>query len=344
MTSRSGEMRILLQGVSRSFYLTLRILPHSIYTPLSIAYLLARATDTIADTSIVDIGRRREMLLSFREMILKTCEGQSCPAPEFGDLAQASQATIAERELLAKAASVLDCLRSLENADRMLVRSVLETIIRGQEMDLIRFGPASQAKIASLDTDSDLDEYTYCVAGCVGEFWTKVCRLHPLSGAHLQDEALLANGIRFGKGLQLVNILRDLPKDLRQGRCYIPADRLSNIGIKPQDLLNAATIDRFRPLYDGYLRLAEDYLCAAWQYVEMLPFTQLRIRLACAWPILIGIKTLARLKKANVLDDRYRVKISRSEMRGLILSSVVKYPFSSIWTRLYYLEKNRGLK
>jgi farnesyl-diphosphate farnesyltransferase len=336
MASRSGEMRNLLKGVSRSFYLTLRILPHSIYAPLSIAYLLARATDTIADTNLVDISRRRQMLLDFREIIFKTCEGQSCPAPEFGDLAQATQARVAERELLAKAARVLDCLRSLENKDRLLVRSVLEIIIRGQEMDLIRFGAASPDKIASLETDSDLDEYTYCVAGCVGEFWTNVCCLHLLSGAHLKETALLANGIRFGKGLQLVNILRDLPKDLHHGRCYIPADRLFNIGMKPQDLLESAAIDRFRPLYNNYLQLAEEHLCAGWEYVGMLPFRQLRVRLACAWPLLIGIKTLARLKAENVLDDRHRVKISRSEIRRMIFQSIVAYPFPSVWDHMFY--------
>ncbi len=329
-------MRNLLKGVSRSFYLTLRILPRPIYTPLSIAYLLARSTDTIADTSLVAISRRRELLLDFRQIIFKTCEGQSCPAPQFNDLAQTTQATLAERELLAKAAKVLDCLRSLGNHDRLLVRSVLETIIRGQEMDLIRFGAASPDQIASLDTDSDLDEYTYCVAGCVGEFWTKVCCLHLLPGAHLKEAVLLANGIRFGKGLQLVNILRDLPKDLRLGRCYIPAHRLSNIGMKPQDLLESAAIDRFRPLYNKYLQLAEEHLLAGWEYVGMLPFRQLRIRLACAWPLLIGIKTLARLKTDNVLDDGHRVKISRSEIRRIICQSIITYPFPSAWNQMFY--------
>src|SRR6478752_5599722 len=41
----------LLKAVSRSFYLSLRILPAPLRDPLSLGYLLARATDTIADTS-----------------------------------------------------------------------------------------------------------------------------------------------------------------------------------------------------------------------------------------------------------------------------------------------------
>ncbi len=338
MAFNSGEMHSLLKGVSRSFYLTLRILPQSINAPLSIAYLLARATDTLADTELVDIKRRREALLQFREIILKTCDGQPSPSPDFCDLAQANSGTPAERELLTNTGRVLERLRSLPAADRTRTGAVLKTIIHGQELDLIRFGAASSSQITSLATDAELEDYTYCVAGCVGEFWTEVCRAHLLSKAQLEDETLKTNGIRFGKGLQLVNILRDLPKDLRQGRCYIPTDRLLAIGLKPNDLLDATTIARFRPLYDSYLQLAESHLFAGWQYVGMLPFLQLRIRLACSWPILIGMKTLARLKTKNILDDQDRVKLSRSEIRRMIFRSLITYPFPSVWTNLFYSE------
>jgi farnesyl-diphosphate farnesyltransferase len=338
MAFSSGPMHNLLREVSRSFYLTLRILPQSINTPLSIAYLLARATDTIADTGMVKIERRRDALLQFREMILKTCEHQQCPVPEFADLAQANDGTPAERKLLANAGSVLDCLSFLPAGDRLLIRAVLEIIIRGQEMDLIRFGATSSAQISSLQTDVELDDYTYCVAGCVGEFWTKVCRSHQLSKVRLKDDLLTANGIRFGKGLQLINILRDIPKDLRQGRCYIPAARLSDAGLQPHDLLEPSSMDRFRPLYNSYLQQAEDHLTAGWNYVGMLPFSQLRIRLACCWPILIGVKTLARLKTENVLDEQRRIKVTRPEIRNMIFRTLISYPFPSVWNRMFYLE------
>jgi farnesyl-diphosphate farnesyltransferase len=341
MAFSSGEMHNLLREVSRSFYLTLRILPQSINTPLSIAYLLARATDTIADTGLVKIERRREVLLQFREAIFKTCEGQQCPVPKFSDLAQANERTPGECVLLANIQSVLNCLSSLPVGDRLLIRAVLEIIMSGQEMDLIRFGASSSSKISSLQTDAELDDYTYCVAGCVGEFWTKVCRAHLLAETHVKDEELFANSIRFGKGLQLINILRDIPKDLRQGRCYIPADRLLKTGLQPHDLLEPASMNRFRPLYDSYLQQAQDHLTAGWYYVGMLPFSQLRIRLACCWPILIGVKTLARLKTGNVLDEQRRIKISRSEIRSIIFRSLFLYPFTFIWNQMFYSETTR---
>jgi farnesyl-diphosphate farnesyltransferase len=338
MSFNSVEMHSLLKGVSRSFYLTLRILPQSINTPLSIAYLLARATDTISDTGLINIDRRREALIQFKEIILRTCEGQQCAIPDLGDLSLANSGTPAECELLANSGKVLDGLRSLPAEDRALICTVLETIVRGQNLDLIRFGASSSSQIFSLRTDAELDDYTYCVAGCVGEFWTKVCRTHLLSKAKMKDESFVANGIRFGKGLQLINILRDLPKDLRQGRCYIPADRLSKIDLNPQDLLDTASMYQFRPLFDSYLQLAEEHLSAGWQYIGMLPFTQLRVRLACSWPILIGIKTLALLKSENVLDDNRHVKISRADIRRLMIKSIFLYPFPSVWTNLFYSE------
>jgi farnesyl-diphosphate farnesyltransferase len=306
--------------------------------PLSIAYLLARSTDTIADTELISIERRREALLHLRGALLDACDARTFAAPDFGDLAEANSATSSERELLMNSAKVLRFLSALPADDRALIRDVLKTIVRGQELDLIRFVDAFSNKIISLATDAEFDDYTYCVAGCVGKFWTKICRLHLLPKTFLKNELLEDNGIRFGKGLQLVNILRDLPQDLGQGRCYIPSDRLSAIGLSPQDLLDPKNMAGFRPLYNDYLQLAEDHLTAGWQYIRMLPFRHIRIRLACSWPILIGIKTLARLKTENVLDRDRRVKISRSEIRKLILRSLIIYPFPWIWTNLFYSE------
>jgi farnesyl-diphosphate farnesyltransferase len=46
----------LLKATSRSFYLTLRVLPAAVRPQISLAYLLARTTDTIADTEIVPLA------------------------------------------------------------------------------------------------------------------------------------------------------------------------------------------------------------------------------------------------------------------------------------------------
>ena len=221
-----------------------------------------------------------------------------------------------------------------------LVRDVLATITSGQELDLRRFAPLESTlqragdklklelqPIIALETEAELDDYTYRVAGCVGEFWTKICRAHLFPQAQAGRRATrLANGIRFGKGLQLVNILRDLPADLRKGRCYLPAEKLEPAGLLPEALLSPANEAKFLPLYHRYLDAAESHLAAGWAYTNALPFGQLRVRLACAWPILIGLRTIERLRAANVVELQQRIKISRGERRGILLRSVLAYP------------------
>ena len=333
-------MQELLKQVSRSFYLTLRVLPHSINTQLSIAYLLARASDTVADTLLVEVGRRLEALLQIRKAVQEVCEGRKPMLPDFGELSEAQKAVAhagmpAERTLLENLGNILEELRGFSSGDRLRIRNVLDTITHGQEMDLLRFGDATADHIVALATDEELDEYTYKVAGCVGEFWTHMCREHVFPRAQLNDKVLLANGIRFGKGLQLVNILRDLPDDVRQGRCYIPKDRLSKQGLQPQDLLDEHQITRFRPLYDNYLKQAEDHLASGWQYTISLPFRQIRVRLACTWPVLIGLKTVEELYRGNILDGRYHIRIPRSNTQWLIIRSILLYPNPKAWNGLF---------
>ncbi|MDM7996405.1 MAG: phytoene/squalene synthase family protein, partial [Acidobacteriota bacterium] len=324
-------MQELLKQVSRSFYLTLRVLPRSINTQLSVAYLLARAADTVADTLLVEVGRRLQALLQIRKAIQEACEGRTPPLPDFGELREAQKAVAhggmpAERTLLENLGNILEDLQAFSPEDRRLIRNVLDTITHGQELDLIRFGDAAADRIVALSSEEELDEYTYKVAGCVGEFWTHMCRAHVFPEAPMDDAMLLSNGIRFGKGLQLVNILRDLPDDLRQGRCYIPKDQLEAHGLTPRDLLQEHQITRFRPLYDYYLGKAEEHLASGWQYTVCLPFRHMRLRLACAWPLLIGAKTVEELYRGNILDGRYHIRIPKSNTRWLILRSVLLYP------------------
>jgi farnesyl-diphosphate farnesyltransferase len=340
-------MQDLLKQVARSFYLTLRVLPHSINAQLSIAYLLARAADTVADTQLVEARRRREALLQIRKSIQEVCDGRKPSLPDFGELSEAQKAIAnegmpAERTLLKNLGNIFDTLRDFSADDRLRIRNVLDTITHGQEMDLIRFDDAAADRIVALANDEELDEYTYHVAGCVGEFWTYMCRAHVFPESPLNDEILLADGIRFGKGLQLVNILRDLPEDLRQGRCYIPKDQLSKHGLQPQDLLDATQIDRFRPLYNGYLKKAEDHLASGWKYTTSLPFRQIRVRLACAWPLLIGMNTLEELHRGNILDGRYHIRIPHTSTQWMILRSVMLYPIPTAWNRLFDRINNRA--
>ena len=210
----AGTLNDLLKQTSRSFYLTLRVLPAAIRPQIGLAYLLARTADTIADTELVPPEQRLDALKRLRERI----QGSSTAPLNLAGLAQ-HQGSSAEKLLLEKVEDGLTLLQTLSPADQQLARTVLNTITGGQELDLRRFAGASAEKIVALETAAQLDDYMYRVAGCVGEFWTRMCRAHLFPKLRLDDTQLLADGVRFGKGLQLVNILRDLPADLKKGRC-----------------------------------------------------------------------------------------------------------------------------
>jgi len=326
----------LLKEVSRSFYLTLRVLPRKIRSQIGLAYLLARTTDTIADTGLIPPERRLEALKSLKSRIL----GRSQTTLDFTELAQ-HQGTPAERILLEKCESSLGLLQTLNPADLQLVREVLGIITSGQELDLRKFGGASADQIVALRTPEELDDYTYRVAGCVGEFWTKMCLAHLFGNRGLNESYLLDKGVCFGQGLQLVNVLRDLPTDLRNGRCYIPTDQLAIRGLTPADLLEPNNESRFRPIFEVWLERAESHLFAGWSYTNALPRGSIRVRLACAWPIQIGLETIKLLRTNPVLDQQKRVKVSRGNVKKLMLRSVLLYPFPS-WRKLIPISLNQS--
>ncbi len=327
----------LLKATSRSFYLTLRVLPAAVRPQIGLAYLLARTTDTIADTEILPVEQRLTALQHLGERIL----GQNSTSLNFGAIAQ-QQGSPAEKLLLEKSEDGLALLQTLSAGDLKLVREALATIISGQELDLQRFGNLTNTsasstgqRIIALSTATELDDYTYRVAGCVGEFWTKICRAHLFPNARLDEKQFLIDGIRFGKGLQLVNILRDLPADLKNGRCYLPLEKLEPAKLWPQVLLSPANAEKFLPLFHEYLDKAESHLAAGWRYTNTLPFGQFRVRLACAWPVLIGVRTVEKLRTANVAELQQRVKVSRGEVRQIIFRSLVRSPFAPAWRQLY---------
>jgi len=326
----SQMLTSLLRDVSRSFYLTLRVLPGAIRPQIGLAYLLARTSDTIADTQLVPLDQRLAALQALSDQIL----GRNTAVFGLADLAR-HQGSPAERALLEKCDTTLALVRDLSRPDRDLVVAVLQTIISGQELDLRRFAGASQNNVVALNLAEELDDYTYRVAGCVGEFWTRICHAHLFAHTPLDEAFLLANGIRFGKGLQLVNILRDLPVDLRQGRCYIPYDRLKGCNLNPADLLQPSNERRLRPVYNDLLNQAEGHLTAGWAYTNHLPWRSVRVRLACAWPLLIGQRTTELLRSGNVLETEPRLKVSRRAVKKILWRSVLYYPLPRRWKGLF---------
>ena len=130
------------------------------------------------------------------------------------------------------------------------------------------------------------------------------------------EEALfMERGVRFGKALQMINILRDIPEDLRFGRCYIPEEALRDIGMTPDMMVDDSNLDTFRPLYNRYLDLTNEHLEAATAYIGMIPETQFRLKASCMLPVLVGQRTVTLLRDGNILNSDERIKVTRDEMK-----------------------------
>ncbi|MEO8614721.1 MAG: squalene/phytoene synthase family protein [Luteolibacter sp.] len=292
----------VLQGVSRSFYITLRLLPLPMRGSASLGYLLARISDTLADTVNTPVDVRWECLDQFEKAI-----AHAGPAPRWPLAILNALTDPRERHLLECTGEVLECLQRIPAAEAGLVREVLAVIVSGQKLDLSRFSHATRERPITLADDAELEDYTWRVAGCVGEFWTKLGFLTLGERfASVPQEDLLELGRDYGKGLQMVNILRDLPADLAAGRCYLPvADPMDH-----DDLLGC---------HQKWLTPTRMWIDDGKRYSSSL--TSRRLRAATVLPALIAEKTLDRMKDVTWETLQARVKIPRRKVYQLLVKA-----------------------
>lgn len=292
----------ILKAVSRSFYLSLRFLPAPMRRPASIAYLLARASDTIADSAEIPAVERLGFLSKFLEQVLGEGKREAWP-----DHLLAGTPDPRERVLLKRHEELLQAMDSLNTSEVLLIRKLLKIVVSGQELDLKRFGDASSGNIVSLNIGAELDDYTWRVAGCVGVFWTKLGYETLGENFSIYPEAeLLEHAAEYGKGLQLVNILRDLPIDLTNGRCYLPV-------INPTDRVEL--MDEHSKWRDiAFSRVSHGLL-----YSEKL--RSKRLRIASGLPAMIAEETLEKIRGATFEELEAGIKISRGTVYRLIVEA-----------------------
>ena len=324
----NSDLDSILEGTSRSFYLSLKELPREIRKQVSLLYMLARTSDTIADSE----GGEPEDLLQALESYNEFTQGNTDEAPDLQELSE-FQSNISEGLLLKNVDKVASNISQFSESDQESIRNCLGTIIGGQILDLKRFSSGVDG-IPSIEENDELDDYAYRVAGSVGEFWTQMSLDHLFKIKEENEAEIFENGVRFGKALQMINILRDIPADLELGRCYIPRRSLDEHGMSPSDLLDSSKMESFRPLYNEYLDLTDQHLDSAVQYIEMLPHSQFRLRGSCMLPVIIGKKTVSLLRGRNVLDPQKKVKISRSEVKEVVKKVIMAVPFKGSSKRL----------
>jgi farnesyl-diphosphate farnesyltransferase len=323
MSAKELPLRPILAKVSRSFYLSLALLPAPTRSTVALAYLLARAADTVADTRLVGPERRRELLDDLRGACAGTLprEDRVRLLGELGRLELSDDSIVEEQALLAELGSCLAALEGLPALEQALVRQVLHTLTSGMAADLTRFGAEDSGEMHALDTRAELFHYCYQVAGCVGEFWSRVhaARLPRVRQRVRADlSTWVAQGVRLGRALQLTNVLRDVRRDLEHGRCYLPREELSELGLAPRDLLDPGAWERLRPLYESLVAQALDDAYSGIRYTLRIPSHALTLRLAGLLPLLLAVRTLGVVLQGNPLGAPAKVS------RGVVYASLAR--------------------
>ena len=293
----------LLASVSRSFFLSLRFLPEKMREATSLGYLLARLSDTIADTEALPEMERLGVLSEIGRAI----QGEG-GFPDFSSLSLGSGLTDGENILLQKSGQCLEWLNCQKDDFAKPIRKVMESIIRGQSNDLRKF---SSNNLEFLQSDEELDQYLYDVAGSVGVFWTEIGFVSYGDKFSIQDnETLIRLGADYGKSLQLINILRDFSEDFISGRCYFPGNFDNYTDQEIWEEVSEHWIARCR-----FLMRSSSY------YVEALRSP--RIRFSTGLPAIIGVETLNLIQKATWKKIEDRIKVDRARVKLILFQTAM---------------------
>lgn len=286
----------VLKGVSRSFYLTIRFLPRLMREPISLGYLLARASDTIADTEQVPAALRETCLAKFTPALKdKVVRSELIELISSGFVGYQTNAK--ERLLLERLDDVFHWYDSIREWAWSAIAVVLGHICTGQMNDIRHFAVNHHA---SLSSSKDLETYCYQVAGSVGEFWSEVGYQSTHRFSRLERAELDEKGGEYGIGLQLVNILRDLPEDFANGRCYLPVS-----DSRDKELIMESAKE--------WRAKARTYIDSGITYANSL--RQWRARVATVLPALIARETLDLLDRASWKDLESGVKVDRATVK-----------------------------
>lgn len=314
ITSPSDDafQNYLLEGVSRTFALTIPRLPPPLAKPVANAYLLCRIVDTIEDEVALDSIQKRRFCNQFAHVV----RGQRPPGVLSDALAPLLSITTlpAEHELIRVIPRVIDITRRLDAEQQDALALCVEIMARGmaefQDLDLS----------AGLGTLKDMDRYCYYVAGVVGEMLTRLfCHYSPEIAAH-QDE-MMRLAVSFGQGLQMTNILKDLWDDHARGVCWLPREVFERTGgFSLNELRSGHDDPRFRAGFLELVGVAHGHLRNALRYTLLIPSHETGIREFCLWALGMAVLTLRKIAGNPDFKDSSEVKITRRAVRTTIFT------------------------
>ncbi len=284
----------LLEGVSRTFALTIPRLPDGLAKPVSNAYLLCRIIDTIEDEVSLNSVQKREFCRQFIAVVA----GEETPGKLSAALAPLlSEQTIPlEHELIRLIPRVIAITHGLDSPQREALRLCVTIMGKGmaefQDRDLSH----------GLADMKEMDSYCYYVAGVVGEMLTRLfCHYSPVIASH--HDLMMKMGVSFGQGLQMTNILKDLWDDHSRGVCWLPRTIFAAKGFDLADLQPGHANPKFAEGFQQLIGVAHAHLRNALEYTLLIPSYETGIREFCLWALGVAMLTLRKINAHLYFSD-----------------------------------------
>ena len=302
----------LLQGVSRTFALTIPQLPPPLRKVVGNAYLLCRIVDTIEDEPNLTAHEKRRFCTAFAAVVAGQAAPESLSVTLAGKLSPSTPE--AERWLIAEMPRVIAITHSLDEVQR----DALSTCVHVMADGMAAFQEARTG--GGLANLAELDLYCYYVAGDVGEMLTRLFCNYSQDVAR-NREALMRLAVSFGQGLQMTNILKDMWEDRQRGACWLPQDVFREHGFDLAQLAPDAYCEGFRQALERLVRITHGHLRDALQYTLLIPKHETEIRQFCLWAIGMAVLTLRKIARNPRFRSGSEVKISRRSVKLVILAS-----------------------
>jgi farnesyl-diphosphate farnesyltransferase len=272
--------KAILGSVSRTFALTIPLLPPSIEKVVGNTYLLCRIVDTIEDAADLSPDSKQTLSQLFLDVVL-----EKLPVSAFVDpclVALKSHANQDELDLIIHTPTVLRILHTCSQSDQTAVSRCVTIMSNGMS-----HFHNKQTQLGLKDLQ-EFEKYCYVVAGVVGELLTTIFSNHsPEFAKRIRGHEDLA--IAFGQALQMTNILKDSPEDKARGVSWKPAN------ISQTELLGIA-----------YQKL-EDSL----RYILLIPKHAIGMRRFCFLAFGLAAMTLSEIAKQKEFTHQNEVKLSR---------------------------------
>lgn len=323
---------ILLEGVSRTFALTIPQLPKELYSAVANAYLLCRIVDTVEDEVSLNFAQKTQFCSRFIDVV-RTGEGAASFAADLAPLLS-TQTIPAEHVLIGVTPRVIEITHSFDAAQIDALLSCVETMAKGmpayQDMDLT----------GGLATLQDMNEYCYYVAGCVGEMLAKLF-CHYSADINQHRDQLLELSVSFGQGLQMTNILKDIWDDAQRGVCWLPQDIFTETGFDLKELNTSTDSKEFQLGLEHLISIAQSHLQDALTYTQLLPSNETGMRNFCLWAIGMAVLTLNEIKDHLDFNDSSQVKITRKNVKQTILTTKIIGRSNTLLSLLFTLKSKK---